>query len=153
MQSKFALPNVNQDFNPSLLTPSAKPFEAQVSLMSHGSSQGRAACRVSPSMSRRCMMMASSTSLGMYPNERMAIPSSCLEMKPFPSRSRTRKASRISTRGKAKKVQWSYGLVYCIEIVGDCLLKTPNYFTNSDVSKTFNGINEWPNEGQKKKKE
>ena len=58
---------------------------------------------VLPSMSRRCMMMASSTSLGMYPRERMAMPSSCLEMKPFPSRSRTRKASRISTTGKQRK--------------------------------------------------
>ena len=59
----------------------------------------------SPSMSSLCMMMASSTSLGMYPRERMAIPSSCLEMNPFPSRSSTLKASRISARTNRKLTQ------------------------------------------------
>lgn len=59
----------------------------------------------SPSMSSLCMMMASSTSLGMYPRERMAIPSSCLEMNPFPSRSSTLKASRISAKTNRKLTQ------------------------------------------------
>lgn len=59
----------------------------------------------SPSMSSLCMMMASSTSLGMYPRERMAIPSSCLEMNPFPSRSSTLKASRISAKTNKKLTQ------------------------------------------------
>lgn len=54
--------------------------------------------RNSPSMSNLCMMIASSTSLGMYPSERMAMPSSCLEMNPLPSRSRTLNASRISAK-------------------------------------------------------
>lgn len=49
-------------------------------------------------MSNLCMMIASSTSLGMYPSERMAMPSSCLEMNPLPSRSRTLNASRISAK-------------------------------------------------------
>lgn len=44
------------------------------------------------------MMIASSTSLGMYPSERMAMPSSCLEMNPLPSRSSTLNASRISAK-------------------------------------------------------
>ena len=106
--------NVSRDTNPSFLTPSLltllKGPSNPRSLMSPGSSQGIGVggvgmlwAPVLPSMSRRCMMMASSTSLGMYPRERMAMPSSCLEMKPFPSRSRTRKASRISTAGKQRK--------------------------------------------------
>lgn len=65
--------------------------------------------RDSPSMSSLCMMMASSTSLGMYPRDRMAIPSSCLEMNPFPSRSSTLNASRISakTNNKSTHNQWA----------------------------------------------
>lgn len=59
----------------------------------------------SPSMSSLCMMMASSTSLGMYPRDRMAIPSSCLEMNPFPSRSSTLNASRISANTNKKSTQ------------------------------------------------
>lgn len=49
-----------------------------------------------PSISSLWMMTSSSTSLGMQPSERMAIPNSCFEMKPFPSRSNTLNASRIS---------------------------------------------------------
>lgn len=56
-----------------------------------------------PSMSRRCMIIASSTSLGMYPRERIAMPSSCLDIKPFPSLSSTRKASRISVKEKEEE--------------------------------------------------
>lgn len=86
-----------------------RPFKPKISDESwlipgdRGGGVGMLRAPVLPSMSRRCMMMASSTSLGMYPRERMAMPSSCLEMKPFPSRSRTRKASRISTTGKQRK--------------------------------------------------
>lgn len=71
----------------------------------------------SPSMSRRCMIIASSTSLGIYPNERIAMPSSCLDIKPFPSLSSTRKASRISAMEKEEELLWwmtSWSMYLCI---------------------------------------
>ncbi|PKU29480.1 hypothetical protein llap_20216 [Limosa lapponica baueri] len=54
------------------------------------------------------MIIASSTSLGMYPKERIAMPSSCLDIKPFPSLSSTRKASRISVKEKEEEKSY-YG--------------------------------------------
>ena len=43
--------------------------------------------------------------------------------------------------------------LYCIEMIGNCLQKTPNYFTKSDVSKPFNPIKKkgWPKEEEKKR--
>lgn len=49
-----------------------------------------------PSMSSLLMMTSSSTSFGIQPRDLMAMPSSCFEMNPFPSRSNTLNASRIS---------------------------------------------------------
>lgn len=46
------------------------------------------------------------------------------------------------------------GLVYCIDIISDCLLKTPNCFLKSDMSKHVNSIKKkWPKEENKKRKE
>ena len=39
------------------------------------------------------------------------------------------------------------------ENIGDCLLKTPNCFKNSDTSKPLNSVKVCPKEGKKKTKE
>ena len=43
-------------------------------------------------------------------------------------------------------------LLYCTEMIGNCLHKTPNYFTKSDVSKPFNATPPQKKGGQKRKK-
>ncbi len=63
-------------------------------------------------------MIASSTSLGMYPSERMAMPSSCLEMNPLPSRSRTLNASRISAKTNKCATQHLRWLPITIHLTG-----------------------------------
>lgn len=90
-------------------------------------------------MSNLCMMIASSTSLGMYPSERMAMPSSCLEMNPLPSRSRTLNASRISAKTNKCATQHLKWLPIIRPLIGrrplsnDCHFLCTCYYTSGNT--------------------